>query len=71
MSRIIAAYGKVRNNLELHETGFPEAEYVQKCISKGIPISGMDGVGEGKDSSGSELLINEIDHLLPTMGHHA
>ena len=61
IQQIVEAYGKVRDNLELHEPGFPEAEYLQKCISKGIPIDNMDGVGEGKDSPGSELLINVVD----------
>jgi hypothetical protein len=61
IKQIVESYGKVRNNLERHETGFPKAEYLQKCISKGIPIGGMDGVGAGKDSPGSELLINTVD----------
>ncbi|WP_370479532.1 DUF1593 domain-containing protein [Tamlana flava] len=62
IQQIVEAYGKVRNNLEIHETGFPKAEYLQKCISKGIPIGGMDGVGEGKDSPGSKLLIKAVDN---------
>ncbi len=61
IQKIVEAYGKVRDNLELHESGFPKAEYLQKCISKGIPIGGMNGVGEGKDSPGSELLIKAVD----------
>jgi hypothetical protein len=59
--QIVEAYGKVRNNLALHEPGFPEVEYLKKCISKGIPIGGMDGVGEGKDSPGAERLIQAVD----------
>ena len=61
IQQIVEAYGKVRDNLELHEPGFPKVEYLQKCISKGIPIGDMDGVGEGKDSPGSELLISVVD----------
>ena len=61
IQQIVEAYGKVRDNLELHEPGFPKAEYLQKCISKGIPIGGMNGVGEGNDSPGSEMLINAVD----------
>lgn len=59
--QIVEAYGKVRDNLELHEPGFPVAGYLQKCISKGIPVAGMNGVGEGKDSPGSDLLIAVAD----------
>lgn len=61
IQKIVEAYGKVRDNLELHEPGFPIAEHLQKCISKGIPIGGMDGVGENKDSPGSEQLISAVD----------
>lgn len=60
IQRIVAAYGKVRDNLELHEPGFPTEEYLQERISKGTPIDGMKGVGEGKDSPGSELLIRAV-----------
>ncbi|MCR9064392.1 MAG: DUF1593 domain-containing protein [Cytophagales bacterium] len=59
--QIIDAYGEVRDNLELHEPGFPQSEYLKKVISKGIPVGGMAGVGEGKDSEGSELLIKTAD----------
>lgn len=65
IKQIIEAYGNVRDNLELHETGFPKAEYLQKYISKGIPIGGMNGVGAGKDSPGSELLISAVDRKDP------
>lgn len=59
--QIVEAYGKVRDNLELHEPGYPTEEYLQKRISKGIPIDGMQGVGEGKNSPGSKLLIHAVD----------
>ena len=61
IQQIVEAYGKVRDNLELHEPGFPKAEYLQTCISKGIPVGGMDGVGAGKDSPGADLLIKAAD----------
>ncbi len=60
--QIVEAYGKVRDNLEKHEPGFPTAEFLSTRISEGIPVYGMDGVGEGKDSPGSELLIRAVDH---------
>ena len=61
IQRIVESYAKVRDNLEQHEPGFPKAEYLQNCISKGVPIDGMEGVGEGNDSPGSELLIKAVD----------
>jgi hypothetical protein len=53
---ITNAYGKVRDNLEVHEKGFPSEEYIHSIITKGLPVFGKEGLGEGKDSEGSELL---------------
>jgi len=58
---IVEAYGKVRANLELHESGFPTEAYLQERIAAGLPLGNMDAVGEGKDSPGSELLIRAVD----------
>jgi len=63
--RIVEAYGKVRDNLEKHEAGFPVAENLLARVSEGLPVYGMQGVGEGKDSPGSELLIHAIDRADP------
>lgn len=59
--RIVEAYGKVRDNLEKHEAGFPTAEELLSRVSQGLPVYGMEGVGAGKDSPGSELIIRAID----------
>ncbi len=59
--RIVEAYGKVRDNLEKHEPGFPTVELLLERISEGLPVYGMEGVGEGKDSPGSKLLIRAVD----------
>lgn len=59
--QIVDAYGKVRDNLEKHETGFPSADFLRERISEGLPLYGMLGVGEGKDSPGAELLIRAVD----------
>jgi hypothetical protein len=59
--RIVAAYGKVRDNLELHEPGFPTESYLLERIVAGLPLGDMEAVGQGKDSPGSELLINAAD----------
>ena len=61
IQRIVSAYGKVRDNLELHEPGYPTEKYLQEHISHGIPLDGMEGVGEEKNSPGSELLIRAVD----------
>lgn len=58
---IVEAYGKVRKNLLLHEPGFPSATYLNSIIKKGPAVYGMEGVGPGKDSEGSEWLIQAVD----------
>jgi len=58
---IVDAYGKVRNNLETHEPGYPAHKILKSRIKKGIPLFGMSGVGKGKDSEGSDWLISVVD----------
>ena len=57
---IVEAYGKVRDNLEKHESGYPTADYLLSVIKDGIPDYGMNVVGEGMDSPGSELIIQTV-----------
>ena len=44
IQRIVEAYGKVRDNLELHEPGFPAADYLLQRISQGLPVDHMKAV---------------------------
>src|SRR5678815_3716262 len=55
--KVINAYGKVQPNLLKHEPGFPTAQKLLSLVKKGLPVYGMDGVGKGKDSEGSEWVI--------------
>lgn len=59
--RIVQAYGKVRDNLEKHEQGYPTAELLLDRVTEGLPVYGMNGVGEGNDSPASEMLIEAVD----------
>jgi hypothetical protein len=59
--RIVQAYGKVRTNLLLHEKGYPEEAYLLSVIKSSIPKYGMDAVGPGNDSEGSEHIITVVD----------
>ena len=59
--QIIEAYGKVRDNLESHEQGHPMPEFLRKRVTEGLPVYGMKGVGDGKDSPASEMLIQVVD----------
>ncbi|MDZ4698344.1 MAG: DUF1593 domain-containing protein [Rhodothermales bacterium] len=61
LNRIIDAYGQVQPNLLLHEGGYPTAETLHARVTEGLPVSGMLGVGAGKDSEGSEWIIRELE----------
>ena len=58
---LIAAYGKVRSNLLLHEKGFPEENFLTEIVKEGYSGFGMEAVGAGKDSQGSDWIISTLD----------
>lgn len=57
---ITIAYGQVRDNLERHEPGYPTEAYLHSLIKKGLPVFGKEGLGEGKDSEGSQWLLQAM-----------
>lgn len=59
--RVINAYGMVQPNLTLHEAGYPNEKDLLGLVKKGWPSYGMTGVGPGKDSEGSDLIIKELE----------
>jgi hypothetical protein len=59
--QIVNAYGKVQPNLLKHETGYPTAQALKPLIKKGLAVYGMEGVGEGHDSEGSEWIIKLLE----------
>ncbi len=59
--RVIKAYGKVQPNLTNHEAGYPTAENLLMLVKSGRPEYGMQGVGDGKDSEGSEWIIKILE----------
>jgi len=62
---IVTAYGRVRDNLELHERGFPREADLQRVVAEGRPELGLNAVGIGKDSTGSELIIAAANRADP------
>ncbi len=58
---LVRDYGKVKPNLDKHAPGYPTMEYMLSITTEHLPFYSMDGVGEGKDSPGSELLIKAVD----------
>jgi hypothetical protein len=58
---IVGAYGKVRDNLLKHEPGYPETDRLLSIVKEGRPAYGMTAVGPGKDSPGSDTIIQLTD----------
>jgi hypothetical protein len=57
---ILEAYKGVQPNLMKHEAGYPSYEKLMALTRVGIPEYGMQGLGEGKDSEGSECIIEAL-----------
>ena len=62
---MVEAYGEVQPNLNRHEPGYPDAEALLSVLREGRPDYGMQAVGEGMDSSGSDWLIEVADRPDP------
>jgi hypothetical protein len=59
--KVIEAYEQVSDNLNTHESGFPAASRLQEFVKEGPAVYGMDGVGEGKSSEGSDWIIKVLE----------
>src|SRR5262249_1896502 len=57
----VEAYGRVRDNLTKHADGYPTEAALRERIKSGQPALGMRGVGEGRDSEGSDWIIAVVD----------
>ena len=61
IKRVIRAYDKVQPNLLKHEPGYPEGTELLSLVKNGLPLYGMQGVGDDKDSEGSEWIIKILE----------
>jgi len=59
--KVLAAYKLVQPNLLKHESGFPTYESLKGKVKKGLPVYGMEGVGEGHDSEGSAWIVQVLE----------
>jgi len=57
----LEAYGKVRDNLLVHASGYPTEQELQARVRSCLPVYGIEGVGEGMDSEGSEWILRVLD----------
>ena len=61
LKELVEHFGEILPRLKKHAEGFPDLEYLRSIIKTGQEHSNMSGVGENKDSPGSELIIAAID----------
>ncbi|WP_088654534.1 nucleoside hydrolase-like domain-containing protein [Geofilum rhodophaeum] len=61
LNLIVDAYAQVYSNLKIHAKGYPSPEYLRSITVMGQSNYGMNDVGPGKDSPGSELIIAAAD----------
>lgn len=58
--KTIDAYAAVRPNLLLHSSSYPTTEFLHSIVKTGLPLYGMEAVGKGFNSEGSELIVSEL-----------
>src|SRR5450631_332803 len=63
--KIINGYGKVQSNLLKHDSGYPSSDKLLSLVKQGIPRYGMEAVGKGMDSEGSEWIIKVLEKIDP------
>lgn len=51
---------EVLPTLRIHSSGYPSAEYLRSIVVQGQDEPHMDGVGEDKDSPGSDLIVDAV-----------
>lgn len=61
LDKILEAYAKAYPNLKVHASGYPSPDYLKSISVMGQTAYGMADVGPGKDSPGSQLIINAGD----------
>ena len=58
---IVEAYGKVRDNMELHEPGFPTADKLLACTAQARSTQDLDAAAQAEASAGVTMLIEAVD----------
>jgi hypothetical protein len=64
---VLTGYGKVRDNLVKHKSGYPTEEYLKGVLKRGavdvVKPEGnwQDYVGEGKDTEGSKHIVTVLE----------
>lgn len=61
----INAYSEVLPNLRVHADGYPDPSQLMSRVRSGSAVYGMSGVGEGKETEASRLIIEAVDRPDP------
>ena len=61
ISEVVEQFGEVLPRLNKHAEGYPDINRLRAIIKRGQTLAHMNGVGQGKDSPGSELIISVVD----------
>ena len=57
----VEAFGQVRDYLSVHAPGYPQVDELMSVVKECIPVYGMEAVGDGKQSEGSDHIISVVD----------
>lgn len=60
LRQTIENFIEVLPTLKIHSPGYPTAEYLRSIVVRGQDKPHIDGVGEGKDSPGSDLIVSAL-----------
>lgn len=59
--KVIDAYEKVLPNLRLHDKAYPNAEALHSVVKTGNGKIGIENLGEGHDTEGSDWILSVLD----------
>lgn len=62
ITEVVNRFGEVLPRLKRHAAGYPDIEFLRSIVKRGQGLAHMDGVGQGKDSPGSEHIISVVDN---------
>lgn len=63
--KVLDAYKVARPHLLENAPGYPAFATLAHRVSHGLPVYGMNGVGPGKNSPGSQLIVSELENSDP------
>lgn len=59
--RVIERYGQALPSLRRHDAAYPDTAQLLARVAPGQPGYGLQAIGDGRDTPGSELLLRELE----------